>query len=773
MSEIDVLPDHNAPASNLESGLRRRAEEIADVDETRLTECLDVQEPEAARLMLHELRVHQIELEMQNDELRRAQVKLAIAQARYFDLYDLAPVGYCTVSERDFILQANMTSATLLGVARSVLVNQSLSLFILREDRDIFYLYRKQLFATGEPGSCELRMVRHDGAQFWAQLEAAVAQDDGVPAIRIVLSDITERKLADAALRASEAFNQAILDSVSTEIVVLSQDGIILAVNQPWRRLALKRDIDSGKFARYTEVGDNYLTTCQFDGSFSAEQILNACGGIQSVLDGKLSSFSLEYPCHSPEQACWFSMSVTPLTSDGHGAVVAHTNITERKNSEIRIQKLAHFDQLTGLLNRSALIDHFKLFLSIAQRSSEQLAVLFLDLDHFKDVNDSLGHSIGDQLLMEVTKRLKSTLREQDTLSRQGGDEFILILPNTDANGAALVASKLIDVISSPCQIEQHELIITPSIGIAIFPHDGEDFETLSKNADVAMYRAKQEGRHDFRFFTPEMQAHSERTLQLSNALCHALARNELTLHYQPQISIQDGHVVGAEALLRWQHPELGAIPPAEFIPVAEGNGQILPIGEWVLRTAAKQLRGWIDGGLPPMIMAVNLSAVQFRNTNLPKLVISVLDELGLPHEYLELELTEAVAMNDPLGAIEVMDKLHEQGIRMSIDDFGTGYSSLNYLKRFKVYKLKIDQSFVRDVISDSGDKAIVTAIINMASSLGMQTIAEGVETAGQLAFLRLQGCDEVQGYYFSKPLPGEQFEQFVRKMMEVPLSAQ
>jgi diguanylate cyclase (GGDEF)-like protein/PAS domain S-box-containing protein len=439
-------------------------------------------------------------------------------------------------------------------------------------------------------------------------------------------------------------------------------------------------------------------------------------------------------------------------------------DITEKRRTEERIEKLVHFDQLTGLPNRTQLNERFKFALSLAQRSGEQLTVMFLDLDHFKDINDTLGHSVGDQLLMEVATRLKTTLREEDTISRQGGDEFILILPGTDEKGAAHVAAKLMEAISRACQIEQHELVATCSIGIAIYPYDGEDFETLSKNADTAMYRVKQDGRNSFRFFTPEMQVHSARALQLGNALRQALSRGQLQLHYQPQVLIQDGRVVGAEALLRWQHPELGAISPAEFIPIAEDSGQIIQIGEWVLRTAIRQLKDWMDHGLPPMVMAVNLSAAQFRQPNLPELVTGILDEVGLPHKYLELELTEAVAMDDPQAAVEMMDKLHALGIRMSIDDFGTGYSSLSYLKRFKVYKLKIDQSFVHDITDDPDDKAIVAAIINMASSLGMQTIAEGVETAGQLAFLRLQGCDEVQGYYFSKPLPADQFTSYIQK---------
>ena len=284
----------------------------------------------------------------------------------------------------------------------------------------------------------------------------------------------------------------------------------------------------------------------------------------------------------------------------------------------------------------------------------------------------------------------------------------------------------------------------------------------MSKNADAAMYRVKQGSRNNFCFFTQQMQADSARTLQLVNAMHHALGRGEFSLHYQPQVSLQDGCMVGAEALLRWQHPELGALSPAEFIPIAEDSGQIVVIGEWVLRTAVTQLKRWIDAGMQPMVVAVNLSAVQFRHPDLLAMVTQILDEAGLPPQYLELELTEAMAMDNPLAAIAQMNQLHDRGIRMSIDDFGTGYSSLSYLKKFNVSKLKIDQSFVRDISDDSDDKAIVSAIIKLASSMGMQTIAEGVETASQLAFLRLQGCDEVQGYYFSRPLSVADFEAFV-----------
>jgi diguanylate cyclase (GGDEF)-like protein/PAS domain S-box-containing protein len=439
-------------------------------------------------------------------------------------------------------------------------------------------------------------------------------------------------------------------------------------------------------------------------------------------------------------------------------------DMTDKKRADAQIERLALFDQLTGLPNRAQLQDRFKFALQLAQRGGGAMALMFLDLDHFKNINDTLGHSIGDQLLIEVAKRLKAVLREEDTLSRLGGDEFILLLPDTNQEGARQVALKLIANVAQSCQIEQYELVNTVSIGIAMYPQDGHDFETLSKNADTAMYRVKRAARNDFCFFTQEMQANSARSLQLVNALRHALARNELSLAYQPMVTIQDARVIGAEALLRWHQPELGPISPAEFIALAEESGQILEIGEWVLRSAVAQLGRWLQSGLPPMIMAVNLSAVQFRHPNLLEMVTRILDEAGVPHSALELELTEATAMDNPDTAIAIMNRLHEHGIRMSIDDFGTGYSSLSHLKKFKVSKLKIDQSFVSDIINDSDDKAIVKAIINMARSLGLKTIAEGVETVSQLDWLRLQGCDEVQGYFFSQPLSADAFEQYWRQ---------
>jgi diguanylate cyclase (GGDEF)-like protein/PAS domain S-box-containing protein len=451
-------------------------------------------------------------------------------------------------------------------------------------------------------------------------------------------------------------------------------------------------------------------------------------------------------------------------------------DITDKKRTEERIQYLAHYDVLTGLPNRALLEEHAQFALSSAKRKGTTLSLLFFDLDHFKNINDSLGHSTGDALLVELSRRLRDVLREDDIISRLGGDEFILLLSGVDEVGAERVAEKLLHTVNQSYMVGQYDLNVSASIGIAVYPEDGEDLETLLRNADTAMYRAKQDGRNNFCFFTQEMQARSGRHLELVNALRYALERNQLHVVYQPQIELPSefagkattasdfGKVIGAEALLRWDHPELGSISPAEFIPVAEETGLILAIGEWVLRTAVSQTKSWHEQGWRDLSIAVNLSAVQFRHTNLPETVSQILYESQLDANFLELELTEGVAMIDPSGAISIMNDLHSRGVRMSIDDFGTGYSSLSYLKKFKVSKLKIDQSFVRDISSDPEDKAIISAVISMAKSLGLQTIAEGVETDEQLQYLCEQNCDEVQGYLFSRPLSAEQFGQFMRE---------
>lgn len=439
-------------------------------------------------------------------------------------------------------------------------------------------------------------------------------------------------------------------------------------------------------------------------------------------------------------------------------------DITEKKRSQERIHHLANFDNLTGLPNRFQLMERLKYEISNAKRNKSTFSIMFLDLDHFKDINDTLGHSTGDALLIELSKRFNGLLREVDMVSRLGGDEFIFMLPHTDSNGIPSVAQKILTTIDKPVKIDHHELIVTASIGIAIYPDDGADAEALSKNADTAMYRAKQQGRNTYAFYTQQMQLRSTRNLQLTHALHQALAKEQFFLVYQPQIALDTNRVAGVETLLRWDHPQLGPISPAEFIPLAEESGLIIPIGEWVLEQAIIQAKSWIDQGIPPMTLSVNLSAVQFRLPNLTEMVTQLLQKYEMQPHCLELELTETVAMHDPQSAYNIISDLDKEGIRMAIDDFGTGYSSLSYLKKFQLSKLKIDQSFIRDISTDPEDKAIVAAIINMAKSLGLKTIAEGVETSEQLAYLKEQQCDIIQGYYFSRPLDAKALQEFILK---------
>ena len=610
---------------------------------------------------------------------------------------------------------------------------------------------KNEVLAKGQAFDQEYRIVRQDDQSVrWVHGLGKLEFDrEGVPVKMLgTIQDVTKQKLSsDSLLKLSLAVEQS-----PNSIVITDIDGNIEYVNAMFTKVT--------GYTKNEALGQN-------------PSILKSNETPQSVYDDMWDHLTRgdiwhgELTNRRKDNSTYVeSATISPVKQED-GAITNYVaikeDISDRKRAEAHIENLANFDQLTGLPNRVMLNDRVKYLLNIAKRNNEHLTVMFLDLDHFKNINDTLGHTIGDLVLIEVAKRIKVAIRDEDTVARLGGDEFIMLFPNTDSNSAMRIATKLITVISKSSMIEHNELSVTPSIGIAIYPHDGEDFETLQKNADTAMYRVKDNSRNGFHFFTQEMQLNLARNLQLENALRHALKRNELEIYYQPQISILNGQIIGAEALLRWNHPKLGMISPVEFIPIAESSGQIIEIGEWILRTAIAQTKEWMDDGLPPMIIAVNLSAIQFREKNMLQLVSDILEEVQLPNEYLELELTEAVTMHDPETVISVMDKFHEQGIRMSIDDFGTGYSSLSYLKKFKVYKLKIDKSFIDDITDDADDRAIVSAIIDMAHSLGLQTIAEGVETAEQLAFLRLQGCNEVQGYYFSKPLPSVKFEEFVR----------
>jgi diguanylate cyclase (GGDEF)-like protein len=438
----------------------------------------------------------------------------------------------------------------------------------------------------------------------------------------------------------------------------------------------------------------------------------------------------------------------------------------ERKRYQVQLEHQANYDSLTGLPNRTLLHDRLRQAV-FAQRVVRAIAVVFIDLDHFKFINDSLGHSVGDELLKTVADRLRAVLRDGDTVARLGGDEFVLIL--NDQNNEEVVfraMQRVVAAVNQPLTIDGKELYVTCSAGISLYPQDGPDVDTLLKNADVAMYRAKEAGRNNFQFFTAEMNQLVNERLQLENSLRRALERNEFRLHYQQKVNLKSGAVVGSEALLRWMHPEWGLVRPARFIPLAEETGLIVQIGEWVLEEACRQNRAWQLEGLDPGVVAVNLSARQFRQEGLVRAVSRVLTESGLDPSALEMEMTESMVMHNAEAAIAILQGLKSLGIALSVDDFGTGYSSLAYLKDLPLSTLKIDRSFVRDIkgSGDPGEGVLAQAIISLGHSLDLKVIAEGVETDAQLRFLGKHGCDEVQGFYYGEPVEPEAFARILAK---------
>ena len=457
---------------------------------------------------------------------------------------------------------------------------------------------------------------------------------------------------------------------------------------------------------------------------------------------------------------------------DGQGETINYVGVfadlSEKKQTEARAHYFANYDANTDLPNRFLLGKHLQQELERAKGNDWQVALLYLDLDRFKAINDTLGHRIGDKLLKAVAERIGHLVRDIDIIGRLSSDEFTIVLSDVgNQKNAEQIAKKILAAMNQPFEMEGQEVFITPSIGIALYPQDADSQEDLIRNADAAMVHIKAQGGNGYHFYSADMNVMSSQRLTMETQLRRALERNEFVLHYQPQLSLHSGRIIGMEALLRWQHPERGLVSPAEFIPLLEETGMIVAVGDWVLRTACAQNSAWLAAGLPSLRMAVNLSARQFRQRNLIDSVNQALQDAGLAPAHLELEITESILIQDLQTTITTLNQLHELGIQISIDDFGTGYSSLSYLKRLPISKIKIDQSFIRDICTDPDDEAISNAVISLGHNLKMQVIAEGVETLEQQEHLRMQGCDEIQGYYFSRPLPAADFARLVRKAFD------
>jgi diguanylate cyclase (GGDEF)-like protein/PAS domain S-box-containing protein len=678
-------------------------------------------------------------------------------------------------TQHGLIVHCNPRAEAILGWPAGQLSGQTAKVFFRStEDYERFGNVVGQRLTAGELIDFEWLNTRKDGSLCWYRhLAKAIPTADGTQSTIWISEDISEKKAAGEALvRAHQELEQRVLERTSE----LEQ-----------ARQQLETVIQSSPLAIYTRNIDSVITSwnpaAEMMFGWKAEEIIGQSVLPTIPLDKRAQAEELRHRVQNGEAIVQLeferqrrdgtpidiSMTVAPLrdsTEKISGYLTIAADITDRKTAEKKVAYLAYHDPLTGLPNRLLLQDRLEQAMAHADRTRSRVALMFLDLDNFKQINDTLGHAAGDALLQEVSSRLRECVRDTDTISRQGGDEFVIVLrdlPDTDA--AVPVLAKIMERLQDPIVVEDHELSTSVSIGVTIYPEDGADVETLSKKADMAMYRAKEAGRNTYRFFNDEMSAEAIDHLVMRNGLRRALERGEFVLHYQPLIDLSSETVIGAEALIRWNHPELGLVPPARFIPIAEDTGLIVPIGEWVMQEACRQAMAWNKAGHPGMTVAVNLSAVQFKRGNVEQTVIHALAQSGLDPALLELELTESILIQNVEQVLATVKRLKLLGVKLSIDDFGTGYSSLSYLKRFDIDKLKIDQSFIRDLATDPDDAAIVRAIIQMARSLNLKTIAEGVENSDMPEQLRIFQCDEAQGYHFARPMPADEFASYLSRM--------
>ena len=682
---------------------------------------------------------------------RQAEQALKDKTNRYAALFEGAQDAILVADvETGLVVDANVEAELLFLRPREELIGLNhRSLFpvaLVEQYRDIFARHVR----AGGGGPDEMMIETADGDSIFIEVSSNVIETaSGHRLIQGAFRDIRQRKRVEAELKLSSR----VFESSQEAIMITDAARNIVSVNPAFSEMT--------GYAAEEVIGKNPRLLGA--GRQSAEFFAGMWHDINS--ENRWQGEIWNRRKNGDVYPVWLTISVyRGASGEILNYVGIESDISERHAAQESIRQLAYYDPLTRLPNRTLLQDRVEQALAVAEREGKQVALFFIDLDHFKKINDSLGHFAGDQLLIQVAQRLLDCIRRMDTVARLGGDEFVVLLSEVTLEGAADVARKVIAAIARPYAVEGHELSVTPSLGISLFPQDGRDFEALLKHADTAMYRAKESGRNAYQFFTSEMNVAALERLVLENSLRQGLERSEFVLYYQPQVDVASGSVIGAEALIRWNHPEIGMVSPAKFIPVAEMSGLIVPLGQWVLREACRQNREWQDAGLPKVCMAVNISSVQFRGGKLEEDVREVLAETGLAPDWLELELTEGTVMSDANATVDTLHRLSAMGIRLAIDDFGTGYSSLSYLKRFPIDRLKIDQSFVRDIVTDPDDWAIASAVISMGHSLRLKVIAEGVEHVEQLEMLRHQGCDEVQGYYFSVPLPAAEFRELLRQ---------
>lgn len=679
-------------------------------------------------------------------ERKKAEKELIDREHRYRSIINGAAEGFWMLNADLETIEVNDSLCDMLGYTREEMLGKKPFDFVDEENLKIFKKQTARIPGTAHR-HYDIVLKSKSGEDVYTRFNATTIKEENgsVVSAFAFVTNITGLKLAEGALIEANERMEQLYRVIPSAIFTVDKGGIVSSFNK-------KAEEITGYTAE--EIMGNKCTT------FALEPCTNKCGlfsgNFKAPVQGK------ECTIKRKDGEIRTILKNADLLKDANGNILggveSFEDITERKQTEKMLNYMAYYDSLTSLPNRMLLNDRLTLALSYAHRNKEMLAVMFLDLDNFKTINDTLGHTVGDKLLQSVSRRLSDCLREGDTIARLGGDEFVLLLPQIKhEEDAAKVAKKVLESLKPPFSYEGQDLHVTTSIGISLYPHDGKDVQTLLKNADAALYRAKEEGKNNYQLYTPALNAKAFERLSLENSMRKALERGEFILYYQSQIDLESCETMGMEALIRWQHPELGLIQPTDFIPIAEETGLIVPIGEWALKNACKQGKEWQDRGYESLRISVNLSAIQFMQQDIVDMVERALSETGFNPENLELEITESVLMHDPETTTETLLKVKETGVKVSIDDFGTGYSSLSYLKQFPIDRLKIDRMFIHALTENSNDAAIAKAIIAMAHNLGLKVVAEGVEETIQLEILRSLKCDEVQGYLFSIPLPVEE----------------
>ena len=744
------------------SRLRREAEERLATPDEPAPRALA---PEEAEHLIHELRVHQIELEMQNEELLRAQEALETARSRYFDLYDLAPIGYLTLTEEGMIREANLAAATLLETPRVGLVGRPLTRFILPEDQDILYGCRHRLHSTREPQSCELRLRKTQGIGRWIRVDSCLEPHrmGNQGHWRATLSDITaskegEQRLLDAQTRLKRVAGIADVGFLEWN----PRTGAILlppAVHSPTSDVqdaAAPQTLDAWLARLHPEDREAVRT--------SFTRFATDCEAPAEI----------HYRQHSENgDYLWFAAYLEPITDDRGRlgrVLIVHQDVTQRKESEERALHLVQHDPLTGLPGRSLLAPMAAQMLAGAGRAGKRLAVLFVDLDRFKAINDDYGHAAGDEVLRQTAQRLRASFRADDLVARLGGDEFVIVLANIrDEDDAATAAGNAVAALARPYPVAEQELTCVPSIGISLYPDDAATIDALIKCADLAMYHAKQVSPGQFQFATAALERQSRAVATVKAGLREAMSQQGFRLLYQPALDLRSGAVIGVEALLRWPQADGSEIAPLVFLPIAESIGLIHDLGAWVLREVLRQHRAWLAEGMPPIAVTVNVSARQFRHQSFLQHITDALRDGGVDPALVSLALGEATLLQDMSASRRLLDKLHALGVRVALDDLGLGPSCLGHIEDLPLDALEINRTLVQGLDEGARAPAIVETIVRLGHALQIKVTAIGVETEAELGAVRDLGCDRAQGFYLGKPMTGDELAAWYRSRPPAP----